>query len=105
MDILFYIGALSFFVYVNQRALRDFRGSSSFAAIWLNLNCMIGGIACLVFWIWSFVIYEWWQPIVAFIISVAASFFEPLFNSNIIGIIIRQVSVPILVALILIGLL
>lgn len=105
MKALVFICLLWVFHYNCSEIARNWKGSSSTLETVVSLEGLIGKLLFLITFIWSFWHYEWWQPIVAFIVTMfAAGIIANLFQKTLIGMMVSMVAVPVFSTLAIISL-
>lgn len=106
MSTLIFIGLLGVFAYHCGAIYKGFRGSSKAVKELIGLAGNIGYLVYYGVLIWSFWYYEWWQPIVTFVVAIIVGGLSAiLFQKNIIGMMISPVLVVVFSILSIIGLL
>ena len=106
MNTLIYIGLLGVFAYNTMANYQAFKGSSKVAKTVIGLLGCIGQTIYYISIIWSFWHFDWWQPIVTFIISmIAGGIVAPILQRNLFGIMVSPIALVVFAILSIIGLL
>ncbi len=91
-----FICFLYVFSYHSSENGNQFCGTSHLLSFMLPVIGGVGQLAALVALIWSLWLFDWWQPILAYVCSILlGGLIAPLFQGKIIGILLS----PILVVL------
>lgn len=93
METLIFICLVGVFSYNCITIGNEFRGSSMMAKSFISIIGSLGYVVYLTTIIWSFWLFQWWQPIVTFICSIlvgATTAF--IFQKNLLGILISPIA-------------
>ena len=106
MNALIIIGLLGIFSYLNAHYAKIFKGSSVTVRSVCHILSYIGFLSFLLFVIWSFFQYPWWQPISAALVSMLlGGFVSRLFPDSLIMKLVSMIAVPVFFVLSLMALL
>lgn len=106
MSTMIFIMLLGIFSYFNIKAARNFRGNSIKAKNALLISGTVGYWSFYAFIIWSFFLFEWWLPVVVFVLdSIVGAIFDLLFSGKLYGMILSLIACPIFWILSLVSLL
>lgn len=105
MSTLIYICLLGVFSYHCSAIDKEFRGSSGTAKL---LTGLAGGFGYLAYYgtlIWSFWKFDWWLPILTFVIGIIIGTISAIFfQRNVVGMILSPILVVVFAILSIVGL-